>query len=580
MRTHRAGDLRAEHRDLPVALCGWVANRRDHGGVIFLDLRDTAGIVQVVVDPTTVDGFAPHGIRNEYVIRVEGTVRDRPEGSTNPDLATGAIEVAATRVELLNRADPPPIPIDGRVEADEVLRLRYRYLDLRSTRLQRNLQRRATVNQTLRSALDARGFTEIETPMLIASTPEGSRDFVVPSRFAPGSFYALPQSPQLFKQLLMVAGFDRYYQIARCLRDEDVRADRQFEFMQLDVEMSFVDGDDVMTVIGDVVRDAIAAATGRPAPPVSRLTWHEAMARYGTDKPDLRVALTIVDVTETLAGTAVRAFQGGVVRGLRVPGGGDLGRARLDALVDRAKQLGAGGLVWMRVRDEGALDSPVAKFLSDAERRGLLDVLGAEPGDLLLLVAGPAATCARVLGTLRVEVAPPPDDDELALAWVVDFPLFEAIDGDGRPVPAHHPFVMPHPDDLHLLEPGGGAQLLDVRSLAYDLVLNGWELGSGSVRIHDPELQARVFAVIGVDAERARARFGFLLDAFGYGAPPHAGFAVGIDRFTAVLAGEDSIREVIAFPKTQSGADPLTGAPRPLDPAQLRDLGLSVTTGR
>jgi aspartyl-tRNA synthetase len=575
MRTHRAGDLGPEHRGLDVALCGWVASRRDHGGVIFLDLRDVAGLVQVVVDPTAVDGFAPHGIRNEYVLRIEGTVRDRPEGTVNPDLATGTIEVAAARVELLNRAEPPPIPIDDRVDADEVKRLRYRYLDLRSARLQRNLHRRATVNQALRAAFDARGFTEIETPMLIASTPEGARDFVVPSRLALGSFYALPQSPQLFKQLLMVAGFDRYYQIARCLRDEDLRADRQFEFMQLDVEMSFADGDDVMTVVGDAVRDAIAAATGTPAPSVSRLTWQEAMDRYGTDKPDLRVNLTIVDVTATLSGTEVRAFQADTVRGLRVAGGGELGRGRLDALVDRAKRLGAGGLVWMRVRGDGQIDSPVAKFLSDAERRGLLDDFAAEPGDLVLLVAGPVATCARVLGALRVEVAPAPADD-LALVWVVDFPLFEALDDDGRPIPAHHPFTMPHPDDQDLLQPGGGEQLLTIRSLAYDLVLNGWELGSGSVRIHDPDLQARVLSVLGVADEQARARFGFLLDAFRYGAPPHAGFAFGIDRLAALLAREDTIREVIAFPKTQSGADPLTGAPSPLDPVRLRELGLTV----
>jgi aspartyl-tRNA synthetase len=578
MRTHRAGDLGPEHRGLDVALCGWVASRRDHGGVIFLDLRDVAGVVQVVVDPTTVDGYAPHDIRNEFVLRIAGKVRDRPEGTVNPDLATGAIEVAATRVELLNRADPPPIPIDDRVEADEVKRLRYRYLDLRSPRMQRNLQQRATINQALRAALDTRGFTEIETPMLIASTPEGARDFVVPSRLAPGSFYALPQSPQLFKQLLMVAGYDRYYQVARCLRDEDPRADRQFEFMQLDAEMSFAEADDVMTVIGDAVRDTITTATGTPPSSVSRLTWQDAMDRYGTDKPDLRVALTIVDVTAALAGTEVRAFQADTVRGLRLPGGAELGRARLDALVERAKSLGAGGLVWMRVRDDGQVDSPVAKFLSDTERSALLDVLAAEPGDLLLLVAGPTATCGHVLGALRVEVAAPPDEDELALAWVVDFPLFEGLDDDGQPIPAHHPFTMPHPDDQHLLKSGTGEQLLAIRSLAYDLVLNGWELGSGSVRIHDPDLQARVFTVLGISDEQARTRFGFLLDAFRYGAPPHAGFGMGIDRLAAVLAREHTIREVIAFPKTQSGADPLTGAPSPLDPARLRELGLTVKT--
>ncbi len=482
-------------------------------------------------------------------------------------------------MEVLNRAEPLPIPTDERVEADEVLRLRYRYLDLRSERMQRNLHLRARVNRALRDRLDARGFTEIETPMLIASTPEGARDFVVPSRRSPGAFYALPQSPQLLKQLLMVGGFDRYFQIARCLRDEDLRADRQFEFMQLDAEMSFADGDDVMAVIGDAVRAAVTAATGEAPPPVSRITWHEAMLRFGSDKPDLRITLEIVDVTEVLAATEFRAFQADTVRGLCVPGAGELGRGRLDALIDRAKTLGAQGLVWMRVRDRGELDSPVAKHLSDAERLGLVDAFGARAGDLVLMVAGPARTCARVLGALRVELAAPVDPHDRALVWVVDFPLFEGVDDDGRPIPAHHPFTMPHPDDRHLLETGRGEALLAVRSLAYDLVLNGWELGSGSVRIHEPDLQALVLATLGIDDTRAHERFGFLLDAFRFGAPPHAGFAVGIDRLVAILADEDNIREVIAFPKTQSGADPLTGAPTVLDPRQLRELGLSVTRG-
>jgi aspartyl-tRNA synthetase len=578
MRTHRAGDLRAEHRGEDVVLCGWVASRRDHGGVVFLDLRDVAGIVQVVVDPEHVEGV--HDLRAEFVLRVEGEVRHRPEGTVNPDLATGAVEVTARDVQILNRADPLPIPIDERVETDEVLRLRYRYLDLRSERLQANLQLRARVNRALRDRLDAHGFTEVETPMLIASTPEGARDFVVPSRRSPGAFYALPQSPQLFKQLLMVGGLDRYYQIARCLRDEDLRADRQFEFMQLDAEMTFATGDDVMAVIGDAVQAAITAATGEAVPPISRITWHEAMARFGSDKPDLRVTLEIVDVTEVLAATEFRAFQADTVRGLSVPGGGELGRGRLDALIERAKTLGAQGLVWMRVRDHGELDSPVAKHLSDAERLGLIDAFGARAGDLLLMVAGAPRTCARVLGALRLELAAPVDPHDRALVWVVDFPLFEGLDDDGRPIPAHHPFTMPHPDDRHLLETGHGEDLLAVRSLAYDLVLNGWELGSGSVRIHEPDLQALVLSTLGIDETRARERFGFLLDAFRFGAPPHAGFAVGIDRLTAILADEDNIREVIAFPKTQSGADPLTGAPTVLDPQQLRELGLSVTRSR
>lgn len=582
MRTHRAGDLRAEHRGEQVAVCGWIANRRDHGGVVFLDVRDATGIVQVVVDPTSDTGVDPHTLRAEYVLRVEGTVRDRPEGTVNPDLPTGEIEVVASVVEVLNRADPPPIPIDDRSEADEVLRLRYRYLDLRSPRLQRNLRIRARVNRVLRDVLDARGFVEVETPMLIASTPEGARDFVVPARSAPGSFYALPQSPQLFKQLLMVGGLDRYYQIARCLRDEDLRADRQFEFMQLDAEMSFADADDVMEVIGAAVSAAVEAITAEPVPPIERMTWHDAMARYGTDKPDLRFGLEIVDVAEVFAATEFRAFQAASVKAIVVPEQGAMGRNKLDALIERAKDLGAAGLVWMRVQEGGVLEAPVTKYVSEPERIGLLDTTGATTGDLLLLVAGDRRLPERVLGQLRLDLGRPPvHEGPMRLVWVVDFPLFESLAADGSPVPAHHPFTMPHPDDVAMLETvaiggAGGDALLDVRSQAYDLVLNGWELGSGSVRIHDPAVQRRIFSLLGIDDEQAQARFGFLLDAFRFGAPPHAGFAFGIDRLVAILAGEDNIREVIAFPKTQSGADPLTGAPTEIDPAQLTELGLAL----
>jgi len=578
MRTHLAGALGPDQRGESVVLCGWVSKRRDHGGVVFLDLRDVAGLVQVVIDPESTSGADPHAIRAEYVLRVEGEVRDRPEGTVNTELPTGTIEVGATTVEILNPADPLPIPIDERTEADEMLRMRHRYLDLRSGRLQSNLRLRARVNAAVRQALDERGFVEIETPMLIASTPEGARDFVVPSRHAPGSFYALPQSPQLFKQLLMVGGFDRYYQIARCLRDEDPRADRQFEFTQLDAEMSFADGDDVMQVIGEVVRLAIEAATGASASEAQRLTWHQAMGRYGSDKPDLRFGLELVDVCEVFAATEFRAFQADVVKAIRVPGEGGLGRGRLDALIERAKHLGAAGLVWMRVGDGGVLDAPTVKFLSEAEKIGLTDTTGAAAGDLLLLAAGPRRLVDRVLGTLRLDLGRPPvREGGLQLSWVVDFPLFEAIDDHGLPVPAHHPFTMPHPDDLELLAHGSGEELLDVRSLAYDLVLNGWELGSGSVRIHSSELQQQVLEMLGIEPDVARQRFGFLLEAFRYGAPPHAGFAFGIDRLVAILAGEENIREVIAFPKTQSGSDPLTGAPTPIDATQLRELGLTVS---
>jgi aspartyl-tRNA synthetase len=581
MRTHRAGELRAGHAGETVTVCGWVATRRDHGGVVFLDVRDAEGVVQVVVDPGTPAGTGVHRVRGEFVVRVEGEVCARPNGTVNPELPTGEVEVVATGLEVLSEAEASPIPIGGRQEADELLRYRYRYLDLRSDRLQRNLRQRAVVNRVLRRVMDDHGFVEVETPALIASTPEGARDFVVPSRLQPGSFYALPQSPQLFKQLLMVGGLDRYYQIARCLRDEDPRADRQFEFMQLDMEMTFADGDDVMTIVGEAALTAAQEATGVVPAAVERITWHDAMERYGTDKPDLRFGLELVDVGEVLVATEFRAFQAPAVKGIRVPGEGGTGRARLDALTDRAKQLGAAGLVWMRVGEGAEIDSPVAKFLSEAEQLGLVDALGGEPGDLLLLVAGERLVANRVLGTLRLELARPPvDEGGLRFVWVVDFPLFEGLDDAGRPIPAHHPFTMPHPDDLGLLASGKGEELLAVRSQSYDLVLNGWELGSGSVRIHRADVQQQVFDALGIAPEDARARFGFLLDAFRYGAPPHAGFAIGVDRFTAVLAGEENIREVVAFPKTQSGADPLTGAPSPLDPAQLDELGLQVAKPR
>lgn len=577
MRTHRAGDLRVGDAGTRVALCGWVASRRDHGGVVFLDVRDAAGVVQVVVDPDQPGGEAAHAVRNEFVVRIEGEVRNRPEGTVNPELPTGEVEVAAARLELLSEADPPPIPVGDRVEADEVLRYRYRYLDLRGERLQRNLRWRAVVNRELRRVMDGHGFVEVETPMLIASTPEGARDFVVPSRLQPGSFYALPQSPQLFKQLLMVGGLDRYYQIARCLRDEDARADRQYEFMQLDAEMSFADGDDVMAVIGEAMLAATREVRDEPVEKIDRITWHDAMERFGVDKPDVRFGMELVDATEVFASTGFRAFQGAVVKGIRVPDGGAMGRAALDRLTERAQQLGAAGLVWMKVGEAGGLESPVAKFLTEAEQLGVVDALAGEAGDLLLLVAGEWRVVTRVLGTLRLDLGRPAVTDRgLRFLWVVDFPLFEGVDDAGHPIPAHHPFTMPHPDDLDLLASLAGEELLAVRSQSYDLILNGWELGSGSVRIHSPAIQQQVFAALGIEPEHARARFGYLLEAFRYGAPPHAGFAVGIDRFVAVLAGEENIREVVAFPKTQTGADPLTGAPSPLDPRQLEELGLRV----
>ena len=574
MRTHRAGDLRAEHVGEQVVVCGWVAHRRDHGGVVFLDVRDAAGIVQVVIDPEQADCGEAHRVRNEWVLRITGTVRPRPEGTVNAELPTGEVEVGATAVEVLNESEPPPFPLDDRVEVDEVLRLRHRYLDLRRVPMQRNLHVRAEVNHALRETMRAQDFVEVETPLLIASTPEGARDFVVPSRLRPGAFYALPQSPQLFKQLLMVGGLDRYFQIARCSRDEDLRADRQFEFMQLDVELTFGGQEDVLAAIARAVLAATEAVRPGEGPSeIPRMTWLDAMEHYGVDKPDTRFGMLLVELTEMFEATDFNAFAAAeAVKGIRVAGVGDLGRSKLDALTERAKSLGSQGLVWLRVRDGGVLEGPVAKFLSDAEQLGIVDALGAQPGDLALLVAGERPMVREVLGQLRLDLARPPVWEGLAFTWVVEFPLFEGIDDDGRPIPAHHAFTAPHPDDLEKLE----SDPLAVRSRSYDLVLNGWELGSGSERIYRPDVQQRIFSLLGIDPEEAQHRFGFLLDAFRFGAPPHAGFAIGMDRFVALLAGEENIREVIAFPKTQSGVDPLTNAPLPIDDRQLRDLGLKV----
>ena len=579
MRTDLCGRLGPDDAGRTVTVCGWVDRRREHSEhLAFIDLRDHTGVLQCVVD-------GARDLRSEFVVRITGTVRLRPEGTANPALATGEIELQDCEVELLSRAEPPPFPLDERTDVDETLRLRHRYVDLRKPRMQRNLRARAAVNRAIRRAMDAQGFIEVETPMLIASTPEGARDFVVPSRKEPGSFYALPQSPQIFKQLTMVGGVDRYYQIARCLRDEDLRADRQFEFSQLDMEASFVTRDDVLGFVTRAVAAATIEVTGHDPGTIDRMTWHDAMERFGSDKPDTRFGMELAELTPIFAETQARVFQAPCVKGICLTGGAEsLARSRVDELVATCQRWGAKGLAWMRVvaTEEGsALDGGVAKFLSAAEAAAVIEVLDARPGDMVFLVADKRPVVRHVLGLLRLELGRPPvNDGSFNYLWVVDFPLFEALTAEGEPIPSHHPFTMPHEDDLPALMsqdgPPTGEALLEIRSQAYDLVLNGWELGSGSVRIHRREVQQRIFEVLGIAPDEAQERFGFLLDAFRYGAPPHAGFAVGLDRLAALLVGEENIREVIAFPKTQSGADPLTDAPSPIADAHLQELGLRV----
>jgi aspartyl-tRNA synthetase len=536
----------------------------------FIDVRDRSGIVQCVVD-------GAHDLRSEYVVRVTGAVRQRPDGTVNPNLPTGEIEIGDCQVEILNIADPPPFQLDDRVEVDEMVRLAHRYVDLRTERMQRNLRVRARVNSALRRSMDSQGFTEVETPMLIASTPEGARDFIVPSRLSPGSFYALPQSPQLFKQLCMVGGLDRYYQIARCLRDEDLRADRQFEFMQLDIEASFVSQQEVLQFVSQAISAAVEEVTGTGVGDIPTMSWHEAQERFGSDKPDVRFGMELVELTPVFAATEFNAFKAPCIKGICVPGGAEASRSRLDDLTDMAKRWGAKGLVWMRVTSATEIDSPIAKFLSDEEKASVVSTMGANVGDLVLIVADDRPKVWHVLGLLRLELGRPAvTEGGLQFLWVVDFPLFEALDESGNPIPAHHPFTMPHVDDVAYLQSENNEDFLKVRSQAYDLVLNGWELGSGSVRIHRADIQKQMFGLLGIDDETAKERFGFLLDAFRFGAPPHAGFAFGIDRLVALLAGEENIREVIAFPKTQSGSDPLTHAPSPVDPKYLDELGLRL----
>ncbi len=568
-----AGSIRPSQIGETVTVSGWVQRRRDHGGIAFVDVRDASGIIQVVADPAAHDEVAD--LKMEYCISVTGVVRARPEGTQNPDLPTGEVEIGVEGLLVLSPADTLPFMIDDRVDIDERARLRHRYLDLRRPRMGANLRARSRATAAIRRTLDAQGFLEVETPTLINSTPEGARDMLVPSRLREGEFYALPQSPQLFKQLLMVAGVERYFQIARCYRDEDFRADRQLEFTQLDLEGSFWDRDDVLDAIESVLvavaRELRDIEIPRPFP---RFTWQESMDRFGTDKPDLRFAAEIVDLSDIFATSRFGVFRdalagGGTVRGIDV-GPVEWSRARADALTERAKELGAMGLVWMVVEEDGTLRSPVAKFLDAAELRGMQDAFGARAGDVILIAADRWKLAVEVLGTLRNDLLRPAGHEELSFLWVIDFPLFEEEE-DGSITFSHHPFTAPASLDEMRDNPNTAV------SRAYDAVLNGVELGSGSVRIHDPDVQRQVFEILGIDAETAERRFGWFLEALRYGTPPHAGFAFGIDRLVMVLQGESSIREVIPFPKTQSGVDPMTGAPTWVDDAQLDELGITLT---
>lgn len=584
MRTHTCGELRKAHLGERVTLCGWVDTVRDHGGVIFIDLRDRYGLTQIIFDPNDSQeawDLSQH-TRGEFVIQAEGVVEARPGEMANAKIDTGDIEVRCDHIAILNKSHTPPFPLDdkdaGKVSED--LRLTYRYLDLRRLRMQRNLRVRHAMSQTIRSYLDQAGFTEVETPIMTKSTPEGARDYLVPSRVMPGTFYALPQAPQQYKQLLMMAGVDRYFQIARCFRDEDLRADRQPEFTQVDIEMSFITPDNIYDLIDGLIADVMKATGKGEVPlPIPRLSYDDAMARYGSDKPDTRFGMELVELSDIFSETDFKVFRqvvgtGGVVKAVNAKGLGHVPIRVMDEWTNVAKQYGLGGLAYIRAQADGEWKSPIIKFFSDEEKAALKERLAIEPGDLVFFAADKRTKADHALGQLRLlagEMAGVIDDQVFAFTWVTDFPLFD-VSEEGRLVSVHHPFTAMHPDDASYLETDPGR----MRAQAYDIVLNGVELGGGSIRIHDPEMQTRIFNALKLPAEEVEDRFGHLIRALSYGAPPHGGIALGFDRFVMMVAGEDSIRDVIAFPKTQKAMDLMMNAPAAVDAKQLRDVHIKL----
>ncbi len=583
-RSHRCGDLTAEHIGQDICVMGWVQRRRDHGGLIFIDLRDRTGIVQLALDPDrdSASHEKAEQVRNEFVIAARGKVSPRPEGTVNSKMKTGEVEIEITELLILNRSETPPFMLDEYTDVAEIIRLKYRFLDLRRPALQNNLMMRHLVAKTVRNYLDGQGFLEIETPVLTKSTPEGARDYLVPSRVNLGKFYALPQSPQLFKQLLMVSGFDRYFQIVKCFRDEDLRADRQPEFTQIDCEMSFVKRDDVMTVMEGMVSEIFQAAIGvKVSLPIARLSYAEALHRFGVDNPDLRFGFELVDITAQVAGSQFKVFADvaanqGLVKALNAKGCARFSRKELDDLTDFAKIYGAKGLAWVKVTEDG-WQSPIAKFFTAEELASLNTSLDAEVGDLLLFMADTPAIANEALGRLRGHLGQKlglASKDDYKFVWITDFPLLEWDAEEQRHVAVHHPFTAPLEEDIPLLDSDPGK----ARAQAYDLVLNGSEVGGGSVRIHDQAVQSRMFELLGIGEEEAREKFGFLLDALSFGAPPHGGIAFGLDRLMMILTGADSIRDVIAFPKTQKATCLLSDAPNDVAEKQLRELGIRLRT--